>query len=223
MERRIKRKEFAIQAGEMIIENNKAKANPDKGEIKFYLNPEGLLCFEWKNLIKNTTSEPIAILPGDWVWKKIGSQKGRVYVLENIMYPEVKYFYWMQYSVSMDDNISTIIINILITGTLDIDENKLIESKPMSIKEVEKEEERKSHISTAIPLTSNQQINQNQPQSSTEMPSSTSNSNDFIKQFTASMKQFQKSLPDLGKVLTTSKLKEFISILDQNTIDELIK
>lgn len=218
MEKTIKRKEFVVQAGEMVLENNKAKANPDKGEIKFFLNSEGLLCFEWKNLTKNQTSEPIAILPGDWAWKKIGSQKGRVYLLENIMYPEVKYFYWMQYSIAMDDNISTIITNILKTGTLDIDENKLVESKPMSIKEVEKEEEKKSQISTGIPVT-----NQNQSQSSTQIPQSTNNTNDFIKQFTASMKQFQKSLPDLGKILTSMRLKEFINTLDQNTIDELIK
>ena len=81
------KEEFTIKAGEMNIIDNKAKANPDKGELKFYLS-EGLLFFEWKNITKNTTKEPLVITPGDWIWKKIGTSKGRVYMLQNTLYPD---------------------------------------------------------------------------------------------------------------------------------------
>ena len=54
------KKEFKFNAGEMKIIDGKAKANLDKGEIRIYFNPEiELTCFEWKNLTKNTITEPI--------------------------------------------------------------------------------------------------------------------------------------------------------------------
>ena len=86
-------KEFTFECGEMIIKDKKAQANPDKGEITFYTNPEGLLCMRWKNKTQNKLNEPLVICPGDFVWKKIPSQKGRVYLLQHSIYNDDKYYY----------------------------------------------------------------------------------------------------------------------------------
>lgn len=208
MESSHKENQFSFLAGEMQIVDKKAKANPDKGEICFYVNEEGILCLIWKNLTKCTQREPIAIIGGDWVWKKIGSQKGRVYALVNTCYPEEKHIFWMQYPTQMDDNINAMVTNILSTGELKQNKEETnIEGNNKeqinSIEDVVKHEEQKQ-----------QQQQQNQQQI---------NMGDFIKSFTESMKHLQKKYPELEHVLTRLNIEEMLKDLDDESIQNLCK
>ena len=214
------KEEFKINVGEMNIIDKKAKANPDKGEIRFYLN-EGLLFFEWKNLTKNITKEPLVITPGDWIWKKIGTSKGRVYMLQNTLYPEEeKFLFYMQFPISLDEKNSNIINNILKTGTLIFD-NKEISN--------ENKEQNKNN--------NNQNLNNNLSNNNTTLQNNISNQNtnqqnnrnninsnlDFIKNFTEAFRQAQKKYPKLGKILTRENIINLLSKLNENEKNELIK
>ena len=213
MEKKIKRNEFSIDAGKMDIIEGKAKANLDKGQLKFFIN-EGKLTMQWKNITKNIFTEPIIINPGDWSWKKIGTSKGRVYMMQNNSNPEKKYLYYMQFPLSMDNNINTIISNIINSGNLNIDEvdhNKdYNDNVPMSIDEVNKNEDKKEILDNNLNLNNN---NNNKNQSDF----------DFIKNFTAS---FQKSIPKypkLVKLLTRDNIEKLFSNLNESEKQELIK
>ena len=92
----ISTKDFTFDCGEMVIVDGKAKANPDKGTMRFYPNDDGIVLMEWMNKTKGTTKEPLAIVAGDWTWKKIGSQKGRVFMLQNTSFTDEKYLYWYE-------------------------------------------------------------------------------------------------------------------------------
>ena len=203
------KEEFKINVGEMNIIDKKAKANPDKGEIRFYLN-EGLLFFEWKNLTKNITKEPLVITPGDWIWKKIGTSKGRVYMLQNTLYPEEeKFLFYMQFPISLDEKNSNIINNILKTGTLIFD-NKEISN--------ENKEQNKNN--------NNQNLNNNLSNQNTNQQNNQNNINsnlDFIKNFTEAFRQAQKKYPKLGKILTRENIINLLSKLNENEKNELIK
>ena len=214
------KEEFTIKAGEMNIIDNKAKANPDKGEIRFYLN-EGLLFFEWKNLTKNITKEPLVITPGDWIWKKIGTSKGRVYMLQNTLYPEEeKFLFYMQFPISLEEKNSNIINNLLKTGTLIIDDKNTSN---------ENKEQNKNN--------NNQNLNNNLSNNNTTLQNNISNQNtnqqnnqnninsnlDFIKNFTEAFRQAQKKYPKLGKILTRENIINLLSKLNENEKNELIK
>ncbi len=206
------KEEFTIKAGEMNIIDNKAKANPDKGELKFYLS-EGLLFFEWKNISKNTTKEPLVITPGDWIWKKIGTSKGRVYMLQSTTYEEEKYIFYMQYPISSDVRNFNIINNILKTGNLIIDD-----------KENSNEENKINN--------NNLNNNNTQIQNNNVLNNNVSNNNqkninqsnlDFIKSFTAALQQIQKKYPTLNKILTRVNIVNLLSKLNEKEKEELIK
>ena len=204
--------EFSIKAGEMKIEDNKAKANPDKGEIKFFFK-EGLLFFQWKNITKNIEKEPLVITPGEWIWKKIGTSKGRVYMLQGTTYEEEKYIFYMQYPISSDVRNFNIINNILKTGNLIIDD-----------KENSNEENKINN--------NNLNNNNTQIQNNNVLNNNVSNSNqkninqsnlDFIKSFTAALQQIQKKYPTLNKILTRVNIVNLLSKLNEKEKEELIK
>ena len=205
-----KGKRFTFLAGEMQIVDKKAKANPDKGEMCFYVNEDGILCLVWKNLEKGTQREPLAIVGGDWVWKKIGSQKGRVYALVNTSYPEEKYIFWMQYPSEMDRNISTIVSNILESGELKEDERNKEERN-------DGDGVNKEQINSVHDIVKNEERKEQQQQQQQV------NMGDFIKSFTESMKQFQKKYPELENVLTRLNIEEVLKDLDEETIKCLCK
>ena len=203
--------EFSIKAGEMKIEDNKAKANPDKGEIKFFFK-EGLLFFQWKNITKNIEKEPLVITPGEWIWKKIGTSKGRVYMLQGTTYEEEKYIFYMQYPISSDVRNFNIINNILKTGNLIIDD-----------KENSNEENK---------INNNNSNNNNTQIQNNVLNNNVSNNNqkninqsnlDFIKSFTAALQQIQKKYPTLNKILTRVNIVNLLSKLNEKEKEELIK
>ena len=204
--------EFSIKAGEMKIEDNKAKANPDKGEIKFFFK-EGLLFFQWKNITKNIEKEPLVITPGEWIWKKIGTSKGRVYMLQGTTYEEEKYIFYMQYPISSDVRNFNIINNILKTGNLIIDD-----------KENSNEENKINN--------NNLNNNNTQIQNNNVLNNNVSNNNqkdinqsnlDFIKSFTAALQQIQKKYPTLNKILTRVNIVNLLSKINEKEKEELIK
>ena len=214
------KEEFTIKAGEMNIIDNKAKANPDKGELKFYLS-EGLLFFEWKNITKNTTKEPLVITPGDWIWKKIGTSKGRVYMLQNTLYPEEeKFLFYMQFPISLDEKNSNIINNILKTGTLIFD-NKEISNENKEQNKNNNNQNLNNNLSNNNTTLQNNISNQNTNQQNNQ---NNINSNlDFIKNFTEAFRQAQKKYPKLGKILTRENIINLLSKLNENEKNELIK
>ena len=214
------KEEFKINVGEMNIIDKKAKANPDKGEIRFYLN-EGLLFFEWKNLTKNITKEPLVITPGDWIWKKIGTSKGRVYMLQNTLYPEEeKFLFYMQFPISLDEKNSNIINNILKTGTLIFD-NKEISNENKEQNKNNNNQNLNNNLSNNNTTFQNNISNQNTNQQNNQ---NNINSNlDFIKNFTEAFRQAQKKYPKLGKILTRENIINLLSKLNENEKNELIK
>ena len=214
------KEEFKINVGEMNIIDKKAKANPDKGEIRFYLN-EGLLFFEWKNLTKNITKEPLVITPGDWIWKKIGTSKGRVYMLQNTLYPEEeKFLFYMQFPISLDEKNSNIINNILKTGTLIFD-NKEISNENKEQNKNNNNQNLNNNLSNNNTTLQNNISNQNTNQQNNQ---NNINSNlDFIKNFTEAFRQAQKKYPKLGKILTRENIINSLSKLNENEKNELIK
>ena len=204
--------EFSIKAGEMKIEDNKAKANPDKGEIKFFFK-EGLLFFQWKNITKNIEKEPLVITPGEWIWKKIGTSKGRVYMLQGTTYEEEKYIFYMQYPISSDVRNFNIINNILKTGNLIIDD-----------KENSNEENKinNNNLNNNNTQTQNNNVLNNNVSNNNQKDINQSNL-DFIKSFTAALQQIQKKYPTLNKILTRVNIVNLLSKLNEKEKEELIK
>jgi hypothetical protein len=171
--RKIKSKEFKILAGEMSTIDGRVKPNSDKGEIRFYINPDQLLTFQWKNLDKNNCSEPLVIFEGEWEWVKIDTMKGRVYILQNKSFPEDRLFYWMQYPNKSEDSTNeTIINNILSSGQLVINESN--ENEDTGIESVLKRE-------------------QNQEKAASFKNNNMDNT-DFIKNFTNAMKNIERGI-----------------------------
>src|SRR5690349_8603824 len=108
--KKFKSPEFKLQAGQMFTENGKVKPNPNKGEIRFSINSDNLLIFEWKDLQTNISTEPLVIFDNEWEWGKIGTQKGRVYCLKSVNFDD-KFYFWLQYPNSAEDQVNENIIN----------------------------------------------------------------------------------------------------------------
>jgi hypothetical protein len=131
---------FKISAGQMFVENGKVKPNPNKGELRFSINNDNLLIMEWKDIQNNISTEPFVIFDNEWEWKKIPTQKGRVYCLESLSFPE-KLFFWMQYTnISEDLMNENIISNILKSGRLEINEEKGEKKETTSMENFSKNE-----------------------------------------------------------------------------------
>ena len=221
------KEEFTIKAGEMNIIDNKAKANPDKGELKFYLS-EGLLFFEWKNITKKKTKESLIITPSDWIWKKIGTSKGRVYMLQNTLYPdEEKFLFYMQFPVSLEEKNCNIINNLLKTGTLIFDEKNISNDN----KKQNNNNQNTNNTNLNNNLTNNTTEEQNKisnqnSNTTTQQQNNQNNINsnlDFIKSFTEAFRQVQKKYPTLGKILTRENIVNLFSKLNEDEKNELIK
>ncbi len=223
------KEEFTIKAGEMNIIDNKAKANPDKGEIKFYLN-QGLLFFEWKNLTKNTTKEPLVITPGDWIWKKIGTTKGRVYMLQNTLYPdEERFLFYMQFPISLEEKNSNIINNLLKTGTLIIDDKNTSNENKEQNNNNNNQNTNNTNLNNNLTNNTTEEQNKISNQNSNTTTQQQNNQNninsnlDFIKSFTEAFRQVQKKYPTLGKILTRENIVNLFSKLNEDEKNELIK
>jgi hypothetical protein len=207
--RQIKAKEYKLLAGKMNLIGGKLKADPSKGEIRFYINRDRLLCFEWTNLDTKISSEPLVIFENEWEWKKVQTAKGRLFLLQNKHFTDDQHFFWLQYPNTEEDGINeTIISNILSTGKLEISETKGGENEMMDVESTVKQDE-----SNSRPQNSNIQQNSNQQQ--------TQNNADFIKNFSAALRNVEKvKYPSLRKILTKTNI---IKVLDDNNIQELIK
>ena len=202
-------KEFKFNAGEMKIIDGKAKANTDKGEIRIFYNPElELTCFEWKNLTKNTVTEPIMLTPGDWKWEKISSQKGLVYVLQNVHYKEEKHIFYMQFNKKFDEQINKKAEKFVFSGEIDENlnnnTNKEGESVPMNIDEI------------------NNNINNN-VNNNTNNNNTNNNNIDFISKFTQAIKLLSQKYPKLSDILNRKNIIDLFNSLNDEKKKELIK
>ena len=131
---------YKISAGQMFVENGKVRPNPNKGELIFTINNDNLLIMEWKDIHNNTSTEPLVIFDNEWEWKRVPTQKGRVYCLESLSFPE-KLFFWMQYNNLSEDQMNeNIISNILKTGRLEINEEKDGKKETISMENFSKTE-----------------------------------------------------------------------------------
>ena len=175
-------KEFIASAGEMNIVGGKIKPNPAKGQIRFFINRDDILCFEWINLESKISNEPLAIFEEEWEWKKIETVKGRVYVLQNIAFPDTQNFFWLQYPNKGEDSLNeSIISNILKTGKLEIEDSEQGDDVDMTVENLVKEEELSHSAST--------QVNTRQNKSGI---GSSANNGDFIKNFTSALRNVEK-------------------------------
>lgn len=185
VKRKIKQKEYTILAGQMPVIDGKVKPDPSKGELRFFVR-DNMLTLEWKNLDTINTSEPLVIFENEWEWNKIQTSKGRVYALQSKSFPEEKHFFWLQYpNIAEDGANETIINNILNTGQLVINESN--ESEDITnIESVIKKEE--------ITVQSNQNNQNTQNTGNNNLNNQTQQKNqDFIKNFSASLKNLEKS------------------------------
>lgn len=162
--------EIKFPAGQMPIKDGKIKPDSSKGEIKIH-EKDGLLLFEWTNLDKNQTEEPIAIFSDEWEWNKIPSAKGRVYQLKSKCFDD-QYFFWMQSpNINKDSDIE---INI----------NKLFSKGDFSILNLSTNEKTDKNEITGINNILNQNSNNTNNQSNS----------DFIKNFTNTMNNIKSKI-----------------------------
>lgn len=137
-------KEYKIRVGEMPVVSGKVKPNKDKGELRFFYNPDNMLCLQWVNIENDSFNEPLVIFGGEWEWLRQETSKGRVYVLQSKTFPEEKYFFWMQYPNISDDSLNEKIINnILESGNLEVEDEKN-EKEQTSVDIIMKNEENSS-------------------------------------------------------------------------------
>ena len=89
--------EYCFPAGEMIIKDKKVHANADRGVLRIFISKETqLLSMKWENLDKKSSQEEIIITEGDWSYKKVSTQKGCPFYIQNTSYPDDKYYFYFQ-------------------------------------------------------------------------------------------------------------------------------
>ncbi len=108
----LSKKELIIAAGAMPLKDGKIKPDPAKGEIRIF-EQDGLLQFQWTNLDKNLSDDPLAIFSGEWEWTKIPSAKGRVYVLKSKCFEEEQFYFWLQSPNKDEDAENEQVVNLL--------------------------------------------------------------------------------------------------------------
>ena len=146
-------KDYYFPAGEMIIKEKKVHANPDRGILRFYINKDTqLLSMKWENIEKKTSNEEIIITAGDWSYKKISTQKGCPFYIQNTSYPDDKYFYYFQTKNKESiEKIEKNLEDIFKSGELpkipDQNDNKPV---PMSIEEMQKNNQANSQASQLL-------------------------------------------------------------------------
>jgi hypothetical protein len=199
--------EFYFAAGEMTVKDKKVTANPDRGVLRFYLNKETtLLSLKWENLAKKTSNDEIVITPGDYTFKKVSTKKGSPFFIQNVTYPDDKYFFYFQTNKKDDiEKYEKKIIEILEKGAIPQDEEEKSKPVPMSIEEVEK--------------SKGPDAQQTQPQ---PQPQNQGNAN-FMQSFANILKKMQKKYPSLGKILTREKITKLFDSLDEESKKKLIE
>jgi hypothetical protein len=146
---------FKIAAGEMPVVSGKVKPNSDKGEIRIFIRDE-LLQFEWTNLDKNISSDPIVVFQGEWDWVRVQTQKGRVYKLQNKCFPEEQFFYWMQGQNKSEDEINEVKIkNILESGKLEEEFENEMDDENCGIDSILRKEEQPSNSNNNVDFIKN--------------------------------------------------------------------
>ena len=146
-------KDFYFPAGEMIIKEKKVHANPDRGILRFYINKDTqLLSMKWENIEKKTSNEEIIITAGDWIYKKISTQKGCPFYIQNTSYPDDKYFYYFQTKNKESiEKIEKNLEDIFKSGELPkIPEQNDNKPVPMSIEEMQKNNQANSQASQLL-------------------------------------------------------------------------
>ena len=187
--------EYYFAAGEMVIKEKKVHANPDRGVLRFYISKETqLLSMKWENLEKKLSNEEIIITPGDYLYKKISTQKGCPFYIQNTSYPDDKYYFYFQ--TKNKENIEKIeksLEDILKTGKLPgAPESNETQNVPMSIEEM--------------------QNNQNMAQL-----------NPLIKTFSEALRKLAEKKASLNDILKRETITKFFETLDEDTKKRLIQ
>ena len=189
--------EYYFAAGEMTIKEKKVHANPDRGVLRFYISKETqLLSMKWENLEKKLSNEEIIITPGDYLYKKISTQKGCPFYIQNTSYPDDKYFFYFQ--TKNKENIEKIeknLENIFTKGELPQTEedNKTV---PMSVEEVQKNGNNTNNT----------------------------NNNNFLKNFSEMLKKMtEQKRVSLNDILKRETISNFFETLDEETKNKLIQ
>jgi hypothetical protein len=188
-------KDFYFPAGEMIIKDNKVHANPDRGVLRFFISKDTqLLSMKWENLDKKSSQEEIIITEGDWSYKKVSTQKGCPFYIQNTSYPDDKYYFYFQ--TKNKENIEKIeksLEDILKTGKLPgAPESNETQNVPMSIEEM--------------------QNNQNMAQL-----------NPLIKTFSEALRKLAEKKASLNDILKRETITKFFETLDEDTKKRLIQ
>ena len=189
--------EYYFAAGEMTIKEKKVHANPDRGVLRFYISKETqLLSMKWENLEKKLSNEEIIITPGDYLYKKLSTQKGCPFFIQNTSYPDDKYFFYFQ--TKNKENIEKIeknLENIFTKGELPQTEedNKTV---PMSVEEVQKNGNNTNNT----------------------------NNNNFLKNFSEMLKKMaEQKRVSLNDILKRETISNFFETLDEETKNKLIQ
>lgn len=204
--------EFTFAAGEMTIVDKKVHANTDKGELRFFTNPETcLLSLEWKNLTKNTNRDIIIITPGEWVYKTVSVKKGSPFFFQGVTYPEEKYFFYYQIPKDSIEEVEKKIKEILTKGEIPVDpktseQKKEEQNVPMSIEE----------------LNNNKNGNNNQNGQNVLSQQQQQQASDFLKNFSEVMKKLKQKYPSLNKIVTREKVEKLFDSLNDAEKKQLI-
>ena len=189
--------EYYFAAGEMTIKEKKVHANPDRGVLRFYISKETqLLSMKWENLEKKLSNEEIIITPGDYLYKKLSTQKGCPFFIQNTSYPDDKYFFYFQ--TKNKENIEKIeknLENIFTKGELPQaeEDNKTV---PMSVEEVQKNGNNTNNT----------------------------NNNNFLKNFSEMLKKMtEQKRVSLNDILKRETISNFFETLDEETKNKLIQ
>ncbi|MCQ2819856.1 MAG: hypothetical protein MJ252_21535 [archaeon] len=198
---------FSFRAGKMPITNGKAIPSKDNGLITIYPNPEGFLMFQWKNIDTNVSDEPLVILPGDWIWKKINSPKGIIYMMKSNTYEDQKYFFYGQFDSSKEQLYTGIMTQIMEKGSLN-DINIPIEATAFG---------QMMNLQGMMRNPPQQQRPiQGQPQGQNNMSNL-----DFIKNLSNSLQNLKKAYPDLSKILTKQNILKACENLNEAQMKEI--
>ena len=192
--------EYYFAAGEMTIKEKKVHANPDRGELRFYMDKvTQLLSMKWENITKNTSNEEIIITAGDWLFKKISTSKGCPFYIQNTSYPDDKYFFYFQ--TKNKENIEKIEKNleeIFKTGQLPgwgVCTKEEKNMAPMSIDEMQNNQNNNAQQGISVFKTLSETLK----------------------------KMMEKNHPSLSDILNREKLTQFFDSLDEETKNRLIQ
>lgn len=188
----IAKKELKLSAGTMPLKDGKIKPDTSKGEIRIF-EQDGLLQFQWTNLDKKMSDDPLAIFSCEWEWSKIPSAKGRVYVLKSKCFEEEQFYYWMQSPTKDEDAENEQIINMLLdAGNFECLQKLVFNLNDNSSTKQEKSDKGEITGFNTIDNQSNPNVNNNNNNISGQNGKSTINE-DFIKNIASSFKNIKRN------------------------------